>query len=350
GSALEIVDNQGNIFTPFERLRDNCTQAIFGPFDMTNDSNWTSSDPNIVSTNQTGWLNCLAPGECGISAQWETTVAFGQDCTEIRSTVGSGGPIEVKEAKVTKTDIKTDQIEVVLSPSTEPQHQLTVILVGSSGNVTLFSGLKAGGTHSFSFNRENLPQGQYTSVRAQWQVSSTQTATGEKQSKFKVLGTYRHSQYNTPQESACTGSLAQAFITQASCSSQETQLKSDFISQAWLNGSGKTINFSFVQNEAFCTLPPGGEDKTFRQVSQITPACGQGFALNNNTVAGNPNHQDLVCGDEVLILSSSPAIKTVTDRCPACSLTQLDNYTTQAACAPGSIPDLGNFKTIRVNR
>ncbi|MEJ2080311.1 MAG: IPT/TIG domain-containing protein [Acidobacteriota bacterium] len=255
--------------------------------------------------------------------------------------------VRVPNVAVTKADIRTDEIEVLLSPSDEGSHALTVTLVGNSGDVSLYSGEKGGGTYTFSFNRPNLPVGQYTSVRAEWATGSPPTLNG-RDSAFYVLGTYRHSRYNTPHESSCVGTREPAFITDSqTCTAQSAQLKSDFISQAWLNGSGIADNFGPIQDEGWCDIPPGGSQRTFRDVSQIAAYCGQ---INNYTVAVNANNQNLRCGDEVLILASTPVIKSVTDRCPGCAIAQLDNYTTQAACQPRSIGDFGTFRTIRVNR
>jgi hypothetical protein len=68
--------------------------------------------------------------------------------------------------------------------------------------------------------------------------------------------------------------------------------------------------------------------------------------VNDSTVARGDD-AGLSCGDQVLIVGVG--IKTVTDRCPACTgRQQLDNYTTQPACSAGSIGDLGNFQTIQL--
>jgi hypothetical protein len=120
------------------------------------------------------------------------------------------------------------------------------------------------------------------------------------------------------------------------------------------NGSYTSVSASWTeQNEAFClgqsNAPPNASGRSFRPQA-IVPNCGSAFTVNNLTVAKGDD-APLVCGDRVLIagLGGSATIKTVTDRCPACTgQLQLDNYTTQTACQPGTILDLGNFKTIRL--
>jgi hypothetical protein len=252
---------------------------------------------------------------------------------------------------VTTADIVADQIVVSLSP-TSSSGSLVVTAQGSSVSKTLFNGTKSGGQHTFSFDRNNLPNGQYTSVTAQWTVAGN-SVNGSKSVSFNVLGVYRHSQYNTPAESACAGPPAHAYITNPNCNFNATNLRNDFISQSWLNGSGITIQFGTEQNEAFCLSQPGApvdaSGRSFRPQA-IVPSCGPGHTVNNSTVARGDT-APLNCGDSVLIvgLGGTATTKTVTDRCPACTgQLQLDNYTTQTACQPGTIPDLGNFKTIRL--
>lgn len=82
------------------------------------------------------------------------------------------------------------------------------------------------------------------------------------------------------------------------------------------------------------------------------PSCGAGYSVGDGTVAKGDD-APLVCGDEVLIVGlggpNAAVVKSVTDRCPACTgRLQLDNYTTREACQRGAIPDLGTFRTIRL--
>ncbi|MGH9341544.1 MAG: hypothetical protein ACRD1R_18660, partial [Acidobacteriota bacterium] len=100
GSAIEVIGNQGRLFTPFKRLKDNCTGAIFGPYDQTYDSTWSSGDTSVVTTNQTGWLNCVGVGSTGIQASWEETVAYDGACVAIVVAVATGAGIDVCETGV----------------------------------------------------------------------------------------------------------------------------------------------------------------------------------------------------------------------------------------------------------
>jgi hypothetical protein len=260
-------------------------------------------------------------------------------------------PVTVSpKVEITTADIISDQIVVSLSPSTA-SGGLLLTLASPDGNVTLLNEARSGGTHTFSFNPTALPARQFTEVRAAWTVNGV-TGTGKKAASFRVLGTYLHSQYNTPRESLCTGAPERAYITNAMCNFTATTLRSDFIRQVNLNGSSRSINFGDVVREFFCVapprvFPPDAPDRSFRQQS-IRPACS-GQVLNDTTVARAPNHRHLGCGDRVLIvgLGRPPGtVKTVTDLCPGCREDQLDNYTTDERCS--GITHLGHFVTIRL--
>lgn len=256
--------------------------------------------------------------------------------------------VNAQTVEVTAADITMDRIEVVLSPNSDTG-QLVLTLIGDRNQV-LFNGQRAGGTHVFQFNPANLRDGQYTQVEAVWTVNGTPTR-GTRDVAFRVLGNFRHSQYNVPDESTCGGNPSRAFITDAACTFTQTTLLHRFIQQVNLNGSGHSINHGDIAREFFCVnqpnAPPGSGQRSFRQQT-IAPTCaGQG--LSNTTVARRPNHPFLDCGDQVLIVGLGGGvgtIKTVTDLCPGCPNNQLDNFTTNTACS--GIPDLGRFVTIRL--
>jgi len=258
--------------------------------------------------------------------------------------------IVAQKVDITDADITNDLIRVVLSPIND-SGRLVLTLIGDT-NVTLFDGTLTGsGTpYEFHFNPTQLPAGQFRRVDAVWTVSGAPNQ-ASRDVAFRVLGTYRHSQYNTPAESSCGGAPVRAFITNSSCNFNQTTLLSRFISQVNLNGSGRSINFGDVKREFNCVRqqnnpPPGAQMHSFRQ-AVIAPACGG--ALDNSTVARRPGHPYLVCGDQILIVGLGAGvgtIKTVTDLCPGCPVNQLDNYTTDPACS--GITDLGRYVTIRL--
>ncbi|MCS7157576.1 MAG: hypothetical protein N0A16_07595 [Blastocatellia bacterium] len=167
----------------------------------------------------------LSPGTATIDAQVNHCWIC-NPCIDV--TLGLTQQIQVTvepKVQITEADIVSDRIAVLLSPSTA-SGRLVLTLVSAGGNVTLFNDTRSGGTHVFSFNPANLPARQFTEVRAGWTVNGI-TGNGNRAVSFRVLGTYRHSQYNTPHESRCVGAPASAYITNAACNFTATMLRSD---------------------------------------------------------------------------------------------------------------------------
>lgn len=344
---------QANFVTPFDPARPATARSVSfdaGFFDQIGGTtvSWFDVVGNLLGSQtntQTGIERFTIPGNLGIFRIAITSVEPAGYAIDNLSF-----EIVPKKVDIIEADITNDRIRVVLSPVNE-SGQFVLTLVGDT-NVTLFNGILSGsGTpYQFQFDPEKLPNGQYTEVRAVWIVDGV--ANDDSRSvAFRVLGNYRHSQYNTPNESSCRGPEVGAFITNSACDFTPAELRIQFINQVNLNGSGRSINFGDVKREFFCSAqrsaPPGSRQRSFRQ-EPIAPACPQG-ALDNTTVARRPGHPHLECGDRVLIVglgAGTGTIKTVTDLCPGCPNNQLDNYTTDPACA--GIRDLGPFVTIRL--
>src|SRR6185312_5832785 len=89
--------------------------------------------------------------------------------------------------------------------------QLKLTLVGDEGPFTLFDSQHVGGTDSFSFKLDQLPEGQYTTINAEW-TNQNITKSDSHDISFMVLGVYRHSQYNSPTESSCPPRDSAAFV------------------------------------------------------------------------------------------------------------------------------------------
>jgi hypothetical protein len=144
-------------------------------------------------------------------------------------------------------------------------------------------------------------------------------------------------------------------LTDINCNYTSGSLYAKFNSRTFLNGSGYSLNYGIITVESYCPShghpPPTfcNGHHVYRQNSTVKPSC-KGLPLNDTTVARNKNNTDLTCGDKVCIIGAGHGggnlLKTVTDLCPACTLTQLDNYTTDGTC--GKINDLGQFSTVKV--
>ncbi|MBI4641924.1 MAG: transglutaminase domain-containing protein [Candidatus Tectomicrobia bacterium] len=278
--------------------------------------------------------------------------------------VGEAYAFPVVRIHIVRADVTQDSIEIELGPP-DQAGTLTIELIGDNSLHRIISdSLRVGSTTPLheTFDIPKLPEGKYTKVKATW-VTGEASESAELDYRIKVLGVYRHSQYNTPGEDMCKGPDVKAYITteDASGKSQcfakgqftETTLRSQFISQVDVNNTGRSINFGDVRRDSFCPGTPGAPEDalriTFRQTT-IRPAC-RGGTVGDKTVAVRPRHPDLNCGDQVFI--HSVGLKTVTDSCPTCPrnlapgvVDQLDNYTTDSRCS--GISDLGNFMTIKV--
>jgi hypothetical protein len=260
-------------------------------------------------------------------------------------------PQRIFRVLVTLADVVYDTIEVYLYDINGPggTGALTLQLEGPGNTIHVIRTVnRSAGVYHESFNIPNLAVGEYTSVRAAWQKGGT-TASHTLPYHIRVLGFYRHSQYNTPTENTCAGNPVNVYITDNRCRFTPGRLRSGFVDQANLNGSGISINYGQLQRESYClthaNAPANARDRSFRRVNAIYGSCNNDRgALNNFTVARPRNHPYLSCNDRVYIHNTS--VKTVTDLCPLCAVAQLDNFTTINACA--GIPDLGNFMTIKI--
>lgn len=203
--------------------------------------------------------------------------------------------------------------------------------------------------YRIGFHLNRLPVGEYDRIRAKWRVYGADYYASYPY-RFRVLGLYHHSQYNTPYENTCPGPARRAYITNAPpCTFTRTRLRRGFIAQVNMNGNGVSRRYGRVVRERFCLGRPGAPadaaNRSFRQVAVIYGSCNaRRGRLNNHTVARRPNHPYLGCNDRVYIHGFG--VKTVTDLCPGCGVNQLDNYTTQRACT--RIGDLSRNRLLTI--
>lgn len=264
--------------------------------------------------------------------------------------------IKVIDVFVLSADVVADEIGLLLAPD-GVTGDLTVELANPDGHTIVGPAPRAGGSYTESFNIPGLAEGEYQTVRATWEVEGV-SVSDERGHHFQVLGNWRHSQYNTPEDTMCGGAPLGCYITTNNAAGatqcfngppftfHNVMLPQQFVDQVNLNGSGRVAAFGDVQIDAFCpgtaTAPADAGGHTFRQQA-IVPACG--LALGADTLAGCLADPDVACGDRIFI--HTIGMKTVTDNCPACCAgAQFDNYTLDGACA--GILDLGRFMTIKL--
>jgi len=326
---------------------------------------WESEDPGVVevvhfhnvegdeeSMQSIATLEGRAPGTATVTVAY-TCESDTADTAEVE--------VNVIDVQVQSADVIQDSIVVQLSPS-EVSGILRLELLGSTTHV-IREELRAGGTHNETFDIPNLAVGEYTQVRATWTVE-TASASGELDYHIEVLGQYHHTQYNSPLESECTGSDRSVYIlaNPGMCFDDFSPgtLKSGFVSQVNLNGSGHSLNYGDVKALAATRCrtetdnrPPDATGNSFVQIPVIDGACG--VPPDGTTVAGCLASVDsrgmFACGDQVYIHRFG--VKTVVDHCPACCGAdgQLDNYTSMnGGCSGHAVGDLtsGRPMTIRL--
>jgi hypothetical protein len=340
----------------------------YGSNQLFSGGSWATSNSSIMAVNQ-GTVTGVSAGQVTIQNFLSNIDVWqGQFCVSdnMNDSCPLGNPSPYSPAtafsvQVTTADIVADQITVSMAPSTL-NGTLTLTVNGPGISYSLFQGLEQGNTITFSFNRPQLPIGQYTYVQANWNIAGSGTATSTANDSFDVLGVYRHSQYNTPYESACTGSATTAWIITSGCTFTQTTLKSDFASQLFINGSGVSVANGTLHYYTSCSNYPTGANSqnSFLQVSTITGSCntaprgGIDVAVYPNPPVSSPTWQ---CGDLLEYVTSSDANqaqKSVQDYCPACNTGfngtsgHIDDYSSSTACSGHSVGDYGNFLTIRL--
>ena len=281
------------------------------------------------------------------------------------------------DVEILEAAIKSDGIRVRLSPALVASGPLRIMVSADGMNPhNLYNGTKAGGEHDdFTFfGMDEIPMGGYSVAKAEWTVGGlTVSDTKALAPAFKALGNYGHTRYNTPDEDECEEGQGHTYIWDNHCTYEEGDLlRSKFIEQAALNGSGRSKSYNAVQLEAFCVnpardpAPPAAaawpdyplykprepETWSFRRDATLFGACHDNKgALNDSTLAVNRKYTELRCGDSVLIVgvgTSGFLLKTITDYCPGCPTEEtgaekprLDNYvTTTSACESNLVGDL----------
>ncbi|MGH9468928.1 MAG: hypothetical protein ACRD1N_01135, partial [Terriglobia bacterium] len=256
---------------------------------------WSSDDTTLAQmlASPPGEVQGVAIGAPIISVQGQFRPS-GQVCgcaptCPGPTTFSADQQIDVISVQVTSADLTSDGVTVALDGPTGVSGTLTVTWNGPSGNTDIANTNEGVGSYPFNPSLTGLVAGQYSGISATWL-----SVTGQHSYNFYVLGNYRHSQYNTPTESSCTGGTGSAYLVNSvTCAYQTGSLVANFISQSWLNGSGITAGayygYHTEQNAQYCInnqkLPADASGKSFAFISSITPGCGSSYALSSTTIA-----------------------------------------------------------------
>lgn len=283
--------------------------------------------------------------------------------SELQTPLGSSGTGSVLSATITGADLEINNIGVTLSGPSGPTGSLTITLNGTnrySFNYNNGSCVGAG-AYQVAVPRPSVPPDTYTSITAQWNVGSgVASAPFNLTRSWWVIGPVRHSQYNIPYESACTGTLQTAWTYNTSCQFTQVQLKSDFVMQTEGNGTGASLSYGILKyDDGSCrnNYPQGANSSnSLRPVSSITGSCNVTL-IAGDSVATNPNPfliTSYKCADDILLVTSgngTQAIKHAEDNCPACSTGfngtngHIDDFSSSQACTAHGVGDYGNFWT-----
>lgn len=281
---------------------------------------------------------------------------------------------------INSASLSENRVVVVTSALSDAKGKMSVSLVGSGQEATPSNPqLEIGpGTHSLAFNRLGIPRGNYFQLQANW--------LGNSESRYvypwwKVQGYIRHTQYNTPSESACPEPLSTAWIIDNQCNFTQTTLRTKFLSQTLLNGSGRSVNHGIlkfqkeqkcrnfcVRNEGVspkipCTASNGtfvdrypegaNQSNAFLSATEITGSCnsninGMSSAVWPNPVTMKDRQDQLRCGNQLLLAGSNTHTahtRRVDDYCDACGADKIDNWSPVEHCSSNMVGDLGFFWT-----
>src|SRR5262249_10572617 len=74
--------------------RQDCRGVVYGPYNRTSDSRWSSSNTNVFTVTSGGLVSCVQAGSGTVTAQFQATV-YGQFCAPITITQRPGGGVSV---------------------------------------------------------------------------------------------------------------------------------------------------------------------------------------------------------------------------------------------------------------
>ncbi len=260
-------------------------------------------------------------------------------CSETAITIYGAGPATALKVTVLDISLPANRISVRLEPA-GMSGSLKVYLAGTAQKV-LVNTTYSSGDHSIGFgNLGSYTAGQvYDHVVAEWTVNG-KTASGSQHYKFKALGSYNHTQYNTPASGQCSGSpvgfcyFTGDCINVQSCTVYHTaQAPSGWVNEVEENGAGYHSQLGFMGREGFC-LYPGACGHTLRQESSPCPSCSGMSVVAGMTVAANKMNQDLPCGSRVFV--DGVGVVQVTDHGGGLAVKQLDHYVGISGCNQAS--------------
>ena len=333
----------------------------------------STSDPSSVAVAFGAQVACYSPGTAQIisDGEWSVQDRGFTECEEgpcepvctdpYYIPVAASASVLVVGIAITDADIEGNAVNVTLTGPSGSSGTL-VVTANASGGVSFSASANGGnpvgpGDYTVSFNRPSMPVAEYTSVTAKWNIASSGTQpsnTLNLSRTWYVMGTIRHSQYNTPYESSCSTTTQTAYLYDGSCNWQTVTLRSQFVSQTEINGTGVSTTYGVLKyDDGRCNAnrPAGSTTgNSLLRVSSIAGQCNTTLT-GGDSVATQPGPRDAItphnCGDNMVLVNGSNAnafLKHVADRCAntatGCQDRHVDNYNSSAACNPRAFGDL----------
>ena len=222
--------------------------------------------------------------------------------------------------EIVAADVTQNQIQVRLEPA-GAAGTLTLELRDPDTHVILDAQARTGSAEiqNETFDLDNWTNdaiGEYQTVNVTWNVNGV-SVSHEFAYHIRVLGIYKQTQYNTPNETGCSGDQTNFAYTDGPGFNCTTVLcskaywhQSSAVS-GWVNdvfytsGSGYSTNLGYVTREWQCKHSecPSNLSCTyrFRRISQPCAKCSGVTLIPNQSVAINPNHPYLKCGDHLYV-------------------------------------------------
>lgn len=265
-------------------------------------------------------------GDGGVIIMAPPRCEYGCGSLWYRTTAGAGVQTRPR-VTVTAATICDDRIDIRLEP-TASSGQLKVFLDGPNGAVELAQRPQQGGDTREYFYTVNLPNQEFTRIRATWNVNNV-LGTGTRDYHMVVLGDYRQTCYNTPLETDYGGGVANAGtarIENNSCIWSSLHFRTAFLDEVNENGSGVDSVGTAMQIEGFCgnapATSPAYDGRRYRRPTDIRTSCNTSLTVDQ-TVARGPG-SSLTCGTPVFI--AGIGCRVVEDRGGGLANDQLDNY------------------------
>ena len=336
GSATFLAGSSASFVAG--EYRNTCSGGLLGPYSATS--------PVLTVPSPFTWngftLRASGPGSGTLSFTATATryEVISGICMTFTDTVADSGPSTSTKVEIISADVTKNQIKVKLSPS-GLSGEFTLKLMDPDPHTLLNAVTRSSGTHTESFNNASLPTGEYKKVQATWKPNGS-VVSAVRNYRFKVLGTFQHTKYNTPVEALCTDNVTKPFTynDNDNCGAIDCPTvtwtsengKSKWLKEYAENGSGKHSRAGILSKEWICSAPAAHTGPEMREVPAPCPRCTDLSLTVNTSVAVSQENLggELPCGTRLYVVGLGTV--TVKDIGSGVGDTQLDHYIGTTGC------------------